>query len=183
MSDNFWPVHHLHHLVVQPSDARLNPPEGYLYVQDGLIISCGVLYALLYAFSITVTFRDRTLPGTVRYLSLTLAYELFYTFATTSTLIERLCFLVWFELDLAFVGTALWRVYDRDQRRRVAGEMAILFVLALGGLKYLTSFYPDEREQVTAYWTGILLQLPVGWVYVYRLLADRSTLGHSMETW
>lgn len=182
MSD-FWLANRLRHLVVQPADARLNPPEGYLYVQDGLIISCGVLYALFYAFAIIVAVRDRTLPGTVRYLSLTLAYELFYGFATTSTRIERLCFLVWFALDLAFAGITLWSVYGRDRRRRLVVEMAILFALAFGGLKHLTSLYPDEREQVTAYWTGILLQLPVGWAYAYRLLADRSTLGHSLEVW
>ncbi len=33
-----------HHLIVQPSDAALNPPEAYFYVQDGLMIACGVLY-------------------------------------------------------------------------------------------------------------------------------------------
>lgn len=33
-----------HHLIVQPSDAALNPPEVYFYVQDGLMIACGVLY-------------------------------------------------------------------------------------------------------------------------------------------
>lgn len=26
------------HLIVQPSDAKLNPPESYLFIQDGLII-------------------------------------------------------------------------------------------------------------------------------------------------
>ncbi|KAL4930260.1 uncharacterized protein BDV17DRAFT_259301 [Aspergillus undulatus] len=179
----FWPVENLRHLVVQPADARLNPPEGYLYVQDGLIISCGVLYTLLYAFAMARTIKDRVLPGTVKYLSLTMAYEFYYAFATTSTQTERICFLVWFEFDLLFTCIALWRVYPHDQRRRIATEMALYFLCAVTGLKYLGILYPDEREQVTAYWTGILLQLPVGWVYVYRLLADRSTLGHSFEMW
>lgn len=26
------------HLIVQPSDLKLNPPESYLFIQDGLII-------------------------------------------------------------------------------------------------------------------------------------------------
>jgi hypothetical protein len=38
------------HLVAQRQDLRLNPPESYLFVQDGLIIICGVLYALCYFF-------------------------------------------------------------------------------------------------------------------------------------
>ncbi|KAL4763658.1 uncharacterized protein BDW70DRAFT_131275 [Aspergillus foveolatus] len=182
MSD-FWLTDHIRHLVVQPADARLNPPEAYLFVQDGLIISCGVLYALTYVFCMMRAVKDRVLPGSIKYLSLTLAYELYYAFATTSTRTERICFLVWFQLDLIFVGLALWRVYGRDQWRRVAGEMVVYFVTACGLFRYLGYIYPDDREQVTAYWTGILLQLPVGWVYVYRLLKDRSILGHSLEIW
>lgn len=57
------------HLIVQPSDAALNPPESYLYIQDGLIISCGVLYALCYYFYMIATVRDRFLAGKVEYLS------------------------------------------------------------------------------------------------------------------
>ncbi|KAL4806097.1 hypothetical protein BDV18DRAFT_160165 [Aspergillus unguis] len=161
MSD-FSLARKLPHLVVQPSDAALDPPEGYLFVQDGLIIACGVLYALM---------------------SLTLAYEIYFAFTTTSTTLERICFLVWFELDLLFVSIIIRRIYPRGQWRRLVGEMALYTILAVLGLRYLSLLYPDDRDQVTAYWTGILLQLPVGWVYAYRLLADRSVLGHSMEMW
>ena len=201
MSD-FWLTEHIRHLVVQPADARLNPPEGYLFVQDGFIISCGVIYAFLYVFVMIRAVKDRVLPGTIKYLyagrllavyytgwltvrfrSLTLAYELYYAFATTSTRLERICFLAWFELDLTFVALALWRVYRPDQRKRIAGEMFIYCITALAGLRYLGYLYPDDREQITAYWTGILLQLPVGWVYVYGLVKHRSLLGHSLEIW
>ncbi len=67
MSD-FWLTDHIRHLVVQPADARLNPPEGYLFVQDGLIISCGVLYALLYVFAMMRAVKDGVLPGSLKYL-------------------------------------------------------------------------------------------------------------------
>jgi hypothetical protein len=50
-------------------------------------------------------------------------------------------------------------------------------------LRILSLIFPDEREQVTAYWTGILLQLPVGWVSVYLLLKHQDTKGHSIEIW
>lgn len=56
------------HLIVQPSDAELNPPESYLFIQDGLIISCGVLYALCYVFYMARTYKDKTLSGVVEYL-------------------------------------------------------------------------------------------------------------------
>lgn len=42
-----------HHLVVQPSDLALDPPESYLLVQDGLIVVCGVLYTMCYLFYMT----------------------------------------------------------------------------------------------------------------------------------
>ena len=67
MSD-FWLTEHIRHLVVQPADARLNPPEGYFFVQDGLIISCGVLYAFCYVFCMMRVVKDGVLPGTIKYL-------------------------------------------------------------------------------------------------------------------
>lgn len=42
--------------------------NSYLYVQDGLIISCGVLYALCYVFYMARTYKDKTLSGSVEFL-------------------------------------------------------------------------------------------------------------------
>lgn len=63
MAENFALANRVHHLIVQPSDAALDPPESYLFVQDGLIISCGVIYALCYLFCMIRAYSDRTLPG------------------------------------------------------------------------------------------------------------------------
>jgi hypothetical protein len=78
MSD-FWLTEHIRHLVVQPADARLNPPEGYLFVQDGFIISCGVIYALLYVFVMIRAVKDRVLPGTIKYLYAGRLLAVYYT--------------------------------------------------------------------------------------------------------
>jgi hypothetical protein len=43
--------------------------------------------------------------------------------------------------------------------------------------------WPDEREQLTAYWTGALLELPIGWYQVYLLLRRGDTKGQSLEIW
>ncbi|CAK4034256.1 hypothetical protein SEPMUDRAFT_113880 [Lecanosticta acicola] len=56
------------HLIVQPSDLKLHPPESYLFIQDGLIISCGVLYAMCYLFYMARTYKDKTLSGSVEFL-------------------------------------------------------------------------------------------------------------------
>jgi hypothetical protein len=63
MVENFALANRVRHLIVQPSDAALDPPESYLFVQDGLIISCGVIYALCYLFCMIRAYSDRTLPG------------------------------------------------------------------------------------------------------------------------
>lgn len=57
-----------HHLIVQPSDLALNPPESYLFVQDALIISCGVIYGLCYVFYMARTYKDKTISGPVEFL-------------------------------------------------------------------------------------------------------------------
>lgn len=56
-------AHQVRHLIIQPNDLRLNPPESYLFVQDGLIILCGLLYALCYLFCMIRTYGDKTYPG------------------------------------------------------------------------------------------------------------------------
>ncbi|EHA26925.1 hypothetical protein CBS63078_4790 [Aspergillus niger] len=186
-SPSFTLANHTPHLIIQPSDAALSPPESYLFVQDGLIISCGILYAFCYIFCMIRTYSDRTYPSAsvkgIQFMSLTLAYELFYAVMTTTTTFELLAFLAWFLLDVGFVAVAIWRAHEKRDRawlvRRIVG-----FVLAgVGVLKGLTMLWPDEREQVTAYWTGILLQLPIGWICLATLWKEWDTRGHSLEIW
>lgn len=43
-------------------------------------------------------------------------------------------------------------------------------------------YFPDERQQVTAYWTGLALQFPIGWGAVLRLL-NGDAKGQSIEIW
>lgn len=74
-------------------------------------------------------------------------------------------------------------VYGPEQRRTLARNMAILVPAGVAGLAWLAKAYPDQREQVTAYWTGILLQLPIGWACLYFLWRDQDTKGHSLEIW
>lgn len=112
-----------------------------------------------------------------------MAYELFYAFTTTTTTNEKLCFLAWFELDIAFTSLVLRRVYGPEQRRKILRNMVLLFTAGVSGLYGLTKLYPDEREQVTAYWTGIGLQFPIGYACLYFLWRDQDTAGHSLEIW
>ncbi|KAL1297419.1 hypothetical protein AAFC00_004951 [Neodothiora populina] len=129
------------------------------------------------------TYRDKTCAGAIEYTCGTMAYELFYAFATTSTRFELLSFLMWFILDFSFASVAISSSIPPARRRTVATRMVFGVLIGICILYQLTQMFPDEREQKTAYWTGILLQFPIGWGSVYLLLKHRSTKGHSLEIW
>jgi hypothetical protein len=112
-----------------------------------------------------------------------MAYELFYAFTTTSTRFEKLAFLTWFELDLSFVVIALQVAHSPSEQRVLIRNMTLGCLVGIAFLWKLTQRYPDEREQLTAYWTGIILQLPIGWICLHHLWMDHSTKGHSLEIW
>jgi hypothetical protein len=182
---NFAPSHLLesHHLIPQPSDLLLNPPQSYLFVQDFLIITCALLYLLCYLFYALRTVRDRRLAGPVEFMSATMAYEIFFAVVTTDTAFERWCFSAWFAFDAAFVGVALGFAYAPERRRRVAGRTAGLTILWLGVLWGLTKVWPDEREQVTGFWTGVGLQFWINWGSLVLLWGEGIVRGHSLEIW
>ncbi|KAF2278623.1 uncharacterized protein EI97DRAFT_372201 [Westerdykella ornata] len=171
------------HLIPQPSDLKLNPPESYLYIQDALIIACGVLYALCYMFYMTRTYRDRYIAGSVLYLAGTMAYEIYYAITTTSTTLERICFFVWFLMDCSFAAVAIFSAYAPNERGALCKKLIAGVLAGLLFFHLVCRMWPDEREQVTAYWTGILLQLPIGWGHLYLLLKNGSTKGQSLEMW
>lgn len=114
---------------------------------------------------------------------LTMAYELFYAFKTTSTTFELVCFLAWFLFDVSFASIAIYSAYPKRRQTIVIGRIVALVVAGIGFLHYLCQMYPDDREQITAFWTGVVLQLPISVVSVVLLLLRRDTRGHSLEIW
>ncbi|TKA26369.1 hypothetical protein B0A50_05148 [Salinomyces thailandicus] len=165
-----------------PSDLALNPPESYLFVQDGLIVACGVIYALCYVFYMARTYKDKTMSGPVEFLCGTISYEVYYAFTVTSTTFERLAFLVWFLLDIGFATVAIKCAYPADKRKAVSLRMVSGVVVGVAFYHALGLYFPDERQQVTAYWTGLALQFPIGWGAVLRLL-NGDAKGQSIEIW
>jgi hypothetical protein len=82
---------------------------------------------------------------------LTMRYEFFYAFTTTSTAFELASFMVWFLLDILFAAVAILMCYTASQRTAVITRMACGFLLTVGVLKALTIVWPNERDQITAY--------------------------------
>lgn len=118
-----------------------------------------------------------------------MAYELYYAVIMTSSgssrmaRFERLGFLVWFAMDVVFVSVAICSAYPKQEWGRMVGFLVVGTVIGVGTLKWLGQVWPDEREQVTAYWTGIALQVPISWGSLILLLQRRDTKGQSLEIW
>jgi hypothetical protein len=131
----------------------------------------------------TRTFTNRYCAGTPLYLALTMAYEIYYAFICTTIRFERAVFSLWFCFDVSFVMMALMRAYKKEQRSWMVKMLVVGTALGIWFLWGCGRLWPDEREQLTAYWTGPLLELPIGWSQVYLLLKRGDTKGQSLEIW
>ena len=113
----------------------------------------------------------------------TMAYELYYAFVMTSGAFEFWCFIVWFLCDVSFALVAIFSAKPKHKRVSTIVTMAVGVVLGVVFFRYLCALYPDEKDEVTAYWTGWLLELPIGWGSVILLLQRGDTKGQSLEIW
>ncbi|KAF1976266.1 hypothetical protein BU23DRAFT_578645 [Bimuria novae-zelandiae CBS 107.79] len=150
--------------------------ERTLLIQDFLIIICGLLYALCYFFYMIRTYADRYCAGTPLYLCTTMAYDLYYA------VVERWGFLVRFMIDVAFFGTAMCSAYPRRIWGKMVGSLILGVALGIGLLKWLGQVWPDEREQVTAYWMGIVLQVLISSGSLILLLQRGDTKDEGSES-
>jgi len=172
-----------YHLIPQSVDVALNPPESYFFVTDFLIIACGILYTLCYIFYTIRTYSDRYLAGTVQFLSATMAYEIYYAYICTSTTFQRACFFVWFLFDITFVTVALKYAYKPEERKRTIVKLLWQVPAWMAFLWWVGTVWPDEREQKTAFFTGLYLELPIGWGQILYLVQRQDTKGQSLEIW
>ena len=112
-----------------------------------------------------------------------MAYELYYAFVMPSSTLEFSGFIVWFLMDATFATVALFYAYPPSQRKLVAFRTIVGVAVGVVFFQKLCEYYPDEREQVTAYWTGWLLETPIGWGELYHLIKRGDTKGQSLEIW
>jgi hypothetical protein len=112
-----------------------------------------------------------------------LAFEMYYPFVVASSKLQVAGCLVWFLLDARFTYVAIKYACPPERRRRVAQRSVIGAIAGAAFLRTLGQYFPNEGEQVTAYWTGWFLELPVGWVSVLYLWKYGHTKGQSLEIW
>lgn len=85
--------------------------------------------------------------------------------------------------DISFVAVALKRAYNKEDRPKTVWRLIWMTALGIVFLWGVGQVWPDEREQLTAFWTGVYLELPIGWGQVYYLLKRGDTKGQSLEIW
>ena len=108
--------------------------------------------------------------------------SLIFAFAVPSSTLETVAFLSWFLIDATFVTSAVC-VACRGRRGIVASRISSIFVVGLLCLWWLCVQFPDDQQQVTAYWSGIILQFPVGWGLLYYLCKSDDLKNHSLMIW
>ena len=111
-----------------------------------------------------------------------LAWELVYAFATTSDAAQTTAFLTWFISDCVLAVTAVTSLYPHNQLT-VALKISAVFAFSVAFLLWLTGQFPDDYHQITAYWTGIAIELPIGWLLLYDILHRQNLRGHSLRIW
>jgi hypothetical protein len=112
-----------------------------------------------------------------------LAYELYYPFIMARGKLQLAGCLVWFLFDVRFIYTAIRYSVAPGQRLKVSVRCACSTSVLLAIFYALGRYFPDDGEQVTAYWTGWLLEMPIGWCAVLCLWIYGDTKGQSLEMW
>lgn len=90
---------------------------------------------------------------------------------------------MWFLLDLTFAVVTILSTRAPGTRVPVVKRMILGVLVSLAFFWKVAQMYPDEREQITAYWTGLALQFPIGWGSLYLLIKNGNAKGHSLEIW
>jgi hypothetical protein len=177
------------------SRSALDPPDSYLFMQDGLIVASGVLYALCYFFYIIWKYKDKAIAGPIE-----------YTYVIWLNTFKH-CLLVrpWTDVGSwpkSFSTLSLphlpgsssgpssygsfWTFvalsgYNQRCPARPLLKSMVGVLICMAFLRTLMAVFPDDREKATAYWTCFILQLPVNWFIAYLLLERGITKGQSLE--
>lgn len=112
-----------------------------------------------------------------------LAYEIYYPFVVTSSQLQAAGCLTWFLLDVRFAYVATKYACPPEWRRGVALRLVLCTIAGAAFYRTLGQYFPDEGEQITAYWTGWFLHLPIGWISVLYLWKYGHTKGQSLPIW
>lgn len=102
------------------------------------------------------------------------AWELFYGIAVPTSLWQRVGSFVWFALDMIFFTAIVIYGNFEGRRRDHATSVRVLALVFLLAPCKVTESCSDDGQQMTAYWSGVLLQLPAGWITIFPIWRTRD---------
>lgn len=115
-----------------------------------------------------------------RYRYANLAWELFYWIVLASTPVERYGYGVWFVADLVHAVIVIRYGYA-GQKWQAAQRMCCGVCIFVFGFWMISVYNPDHQS--SAFWTGLLMQVPISWGSLYDIIRGEDMKGHSLEIW
>ncbi|KAF2108457.1 hypothetical protein BDV96DRAFT_652709 [Lophiotrema nucula] len=173
-------------LPLSPIDARNNPPEYYLWVQDYLTILMGFLWIVAYFLYIRQSYRDQSYGMPILSLCANIAWEFVYGIFYPPGVAEFVTFLPYFLVDLGLVYTTVkfgpceWKHSPVVQRN--IPLIMLIGITALTAAQWSFAILFTDIHQAS-FWSGFACQIIVSWSALSQLISRSSTRGHSLPIW
>ncbi|KAF2245923.1 hypothetical protein BU26DRAFT_488680 [Trematosphaeria pertusa] len=173
-------------LPLGPIDAKNNPPEIYLWVQDYLTIVMGLLWITAYILYIRQAYRDSSYGMPILSLCTNVAWELVYGLFYPPGVAEFVTFLPYFLVDLGLVYTTIqFGANEWKHAPLVQTNIHWIVLLGTGMLtwaQYSSAILLTDVHEAS-FWSGFACQMIVSWTALSQLISRASTRGHSLLIW
>ncbi|KFA81248.1 hypothetical protein S40288_09016 [Stachybotrys chartarum IBT 40288] len=174
------------HLPLNPLDQINQPPLEFLQVQDGLLLTVGVLWTTSYILSCRDAFRDRSYGIPLLTLWFNLGWEFVYGFCFPSSLGDLLVNFPWLfcQLTIAYAtishGPAEWK-----HKPLIANNLALwLFGCLPFSICFHWAFiksFPLRKDSILI--SAVMTQMGTSIGGLAHIILKGSTGGHSLGAW
>ncbi|KAH8882057.1 hypothetical protein GQ53DRAFT_798935 [Thozetella sp. PMI_491] len=174
------------HLPLNPVDQANSPPLYFVWVQDGCILTAGVLWTTAYLLYIRQAFRDKSYGMPLAALCGNIGWEFVWGVLYPPSVAEMLTFVPWLMIDAIIVyttvkfGPAEWKQSPMISNNLIliitAGSVLVLLV----NLALVWTFASTEEA---GFWAGFSTQCVLGSASVVQLMARGRTSGQSFAIW
>ncbi|RWA05962.1 hypothetical protein EKO27_g9148 [Xylaria grammica] len=174
------------HLPLSAIDQVNRPPLYYLWVQDGCIITAGLLWTIAYVLYILQAKKDKSYGMPLIALCANIGWELAYGVCFPLSYIETTTFILWFFIDLGIAYSTVKFASEQWRHSPLVADrlFAILGVGCVTSLLMHWAFIKMfvSREEA-AFWSGFACQNLLGILSVSQIISRDNTSGHSREIW
>ncbi|KAI0183630.1 hypothetical protein EV127DRAFT_376513 [Xylaria flabelliformis] len=174
------------HLPLNAVDKANEPPLYFLWVQDGCIISTGILWTVAYILYIRQATRDKSYGMPLIAVCANIGWELIYGVFHPLSYAEMVTFIPWFFIDLGIVYTTVQYGAQKWKHSPMIANN-LLAILSLGSIFSLLMHWAFIKTCVSveeaAFWSGFACQNLLGVSSVAQLMSRNETSGHSWTIW